>query len=418
MLAELALAGFATLSKAERDAYFDKPPQNTLRDCGSEPLAYGECRLPPGITVEQARAKLGSRQTVWWRDGDQFLVLARRDTDQAYLCCAARGRMDHIHGDLWVMRLRIADLDRATIDVSVRPLPDKPGEVYRGPEAPPPLTVVNNLRGHLTPEVIDSRYLDSPRAVLIYTPPDFDPAKKYPVVYMADGNMRLDTPGFIEPLILKGELPPMVLVEVWPGNSHRENEDRRSEEYLLGWPNGYSYFAKHEGFVLKEVMPLVERKYGASSDPKFRVVTGFSSGAAWAISMGLRHPDVFPTVIAQSLVWDGGKPAQGINFGRRQAGSIPILSSATGSGEFYRELNDNTITRFYLTAGTLESEFYRETLKFAQKAKAAGHDVQLETTVSGHTLTIWPPLLVHGLKWAFADAVGKPKSANSAAQAR
>ncbi len=407
MLAELILAGFASLSKAERDAYFDKPPQNTLRDCGSQPPAYGECRLPPGLTAEEAQARLGEKNTVWWRDGDQFVVIARRDTDQAYLCCAARGRMDHVAGDLWAMRLRIVDLDHATIDVSVRPLPDKPAEVYRGPEAPRPLTVLKNLRGHLTPEVVNSKYLDSPRAVLIYTPPNFDPAKRYPVVYMSDGHMRLNTPGFIEPLILKGELPPMVLVGIWPGNSHHENEDRRSEEYLLGWPNGHSYFAKHEGFVLKELMPLVERKYGASSDPQLRVVTGFSSGAAWAISMGLRHPDVFPTVIAQSLVWDGGRPAHN-SFG--SMGPIPAITSSTGSGEFYRELNDNNITRFYLTAGTLEPEFYRETLKFADKAKAAGHEVRLETTVSGHTLTIWPPLLVHGLKWALANPAAKTAS--------
>ncbi|HEY5337789.1 MAG TPA: alpha/beta hydrolase-fold protein, partial [Rhizomicrobium sp.] len=139
--------------------------------------------------------------------------------------------------------------------------------------------------------------------MLIYMPPDADPAKKYPVVYLADGNARLEFPGMIEPLILSGQLPPMILVALWPGNSHKANEDRRSEEYLTGWPEGTGYFLAHESFLLKEVMPYVEQSFGASSDPKDRIVSGFSSGAAWAISMGERHPDIFPTVIAQSLVW-------------------------------------------------------------------------------------------------------------------
>ena len=78
------------------------------------------------------------------------------------------------------MRLRIVDIDHATIDNSVRPLPDKPDEVYRGPDAPPSLPVAGNLYGHLYPHVFNSKYLDDPRAALIYVPPNADPAKNIP----------------------------------------------------------------------------------------------------------------------------------------------------------------------------------------------------------------------------------------------
>jgi enterochelin esterase-like enzyme len=362
MLGSLALAATLTMAKAERDAYFDKPPQNTLRDCGSAPPEIGECRLPPGLSGEDIEARLAAKDVVWWRERDQFVVIARRDTDQAFLCCAARGRMDHVAGDLWAMRLHIADLDHATIDISVRPGATAK-EVYRGPAAPPEPIEVKEIRGHLISHVFDSKFLEGQRGVLIYTPPGVDSAKKYPVVYLSDGNFWLDAAEYIEPLILKGELPPLILVGIWPGNSHREEEDLRSEEYLEGWPNGFGYFLKHESFLIKEVMPFVEQNCGASSDPKDRVVAGFSSGAAWAISEGLRHPDIFPNVIAQSLVWSGAE----------------------------KGLSDSKTTRFFLSAGTLEPEFYKETLKFADLARAAGHDVKLETTVSGHTLTIIRP---------------------------
>src|SRR5665213_1710643 len=80
MLSALALAAMVSLSKAERDAYYDKPPQNTLRDCGTEPQPYGECRLPPGLSAQDIETRLAGKNTAWWRDGDQFVIVARRDT--------------------------------------------------------------------------------------------------------------------------------------------------------------------------------------------------------------------------------------------------------------------------------------------------------------------------------------------------
>lgn len=404
MIEALALAVQLSLSKTERDATFDKPPWNTLHDCGSTAEPYGACRLPPGLSAKDVEARLAGRDTAWWRDGDQFVVVARRDTDQAYLCCAARGRLDRIAGELWALRLRIVDLDRAIIDVSVRPSVEKSFAVWRGPAAPPALETRKDLHGRLHAEVIESRYLDAPRAVLVYTPPGAGPGKTYPVVYMADGNFRTDAPGAIEPLIENGTLPPMILVAIWPGNSHKAGEDRRSEEYLLGWPQGMSYFLKHESFLIKELLPLVEKTYGASPDPKKRVVTGFSSGAAWAISMGLRHPEVFPTVVAQSLVWsDGGASSSWqLAMALQHPGSSAAITQAIGSGEFLKDLDKSTATRFWLSAGTLEPAFHEGTRRFADKARAAGHAVELETVVGGHSGSAWTPLLVHGLNWALA----------------
>ncbi|MEI9931609.1 MAG: alpha/beta hydrolase-fold protein [Rhizomicrobium sp.] len=380
MFGILALAGMVSLSRAEKDAYFEKPPQNTLHDCHSEPEPYGECRLPNGLTAKEIETRLAGKDTAWWRDGDQFVVIAKRNTDQAYLCCAARGRMDHVEGDDWALRLRIIDLDHATIDISVRPRGSTPDEIYRGPNAPAAFVRAPSLHGHFYPQAFESQNLDGARGISVYVPPGETPSHLLPVVYMADGNFRLTTPSVIEPLIESGKLPPMILVGIWSGNSHKADEDRRSEEYLLGWPNGYGYFLRHENFLLHELIPFVEKTYGASSDPKDRIITGFSSGAAWAVAMGIRHPNVFPTVIAQSMVWPGGySPASTWQF----------------------QDNDKGL-RFYLSAGTLEPEFYRGTLRFAEEARKESLDVQLETTVSGHTPTIWEPMLVHALQWAFA----------------
>ncbi len=397
MLSMVALAAMLTVSNAERDAYYDKPPQNTLHDCGSEPQPYGECRLPPGLSAQDIETRLAGKNTAWWRDGDQFVVVARRDTDQAFLCCAARGRMDHIEGDLWAMRLRIVDLDHATIDIGVQPQPDVPREVYRGPQAPAAAPPAKILQGRIHFMTLNSKFLEESRAIAIYTPPNLDPMKKYPALYMSDGDMQSGYPNMIEPLILSGALPPFILVEIWAAGS----DLGRSQEYLLGWPNAGSDFLKHESFVLKEVIPYVEQNFPASSDPKDRIVTGLSSGAAWASAIGLRHPDIFPTVIGQSLVWGADSSHTGDLGMALRNPSQSSFTQSTGSGDLLRDLQNNTITRFYLSAGTLEPKFYEATLRFAAAARSAGHDVQLETTVSGHSFAIWPPLLVHALQWFF-----------------
>lgn len=375
MLMEMMLAGMVSLSHAEREADFGGP-HRTLRDCSSEPLTAGACRMPMALAPADVETRLAGKDTAWWRDGDQFTVVAKRDTDQAYLCCSVRAAMDQVSGDLWGLRVRVADLDKATIDVLVEPGGETVG-AYRGPLAPAKMELASALKGQLLQMVLKSDYLDAPRNLTIYLPPGHDPKKSYPVVYTSDGADRQDDAKFIEPLILKGEIPPLIMVMIWQGGV--PGIDLRSEEYLLGWRGGGLAFRKAESFLVNEVLPEMEKTYGASSDPRQRLITGFSSGASWAATMGLRHPGVFPNVAAQSMVWSQ-EPEQ--------------ADVANGA-------------RFYLSAGTLEPTFLNVTNKFADHARASGHDVTMVTTVSGHTQTIWRPLLVDAIKWAFGNGAAK-----------
>jgi enterochelin esterase-like enzyme len=405
MFGMLALAAMVSLSQAEKDTDFDKPPMNTLHDCTATPEPFGECRLPAGLTAQEIQTRLAGKRTAWWREGDQYIVVAKRDTDQAYLCCSARGRLDHIADDLWALRLRIVDLDRALINVIVEPEEDNPYDVYRGPLAPPAPVVADKLQGRVYILDVKSAYLAAPRRMLVYTPLGFDPAKKYPVVYMADGQLRGDTPGFIEPLILKGELPPMVLVATWFGMPPDGTDVLRSKEYLMDWPDGTDDFINHEDFLLKEVMPYVEKNFGASNDPKQRIITGYSSGAAWAVTMGLLHPDIFPNVIAQSMVWTGPMEQRGSAMSASMgADSVSFAPSERPTDIYARYLQNSTATRFYLSAGTLEPVFYAVTTHFADEARAAGHQVQFEKSISGHTQVAWKAILVNGLKWMFGQS--------------
>ena len=50
--------------------------------------------------------------------------------------------------------------------------------------------------------------------------------------------------------------------------------------------------------VLKELLPYLEKEYGAASDRKQRTIMGFSMGAAGSLYWGAKHLDLFSTAVA------------------------------------------------------------------------------------------------------------------------
>lgn len=58
---------------------------------------------------------------------------------------------------------------------------------------------------------------------------------------------------------------------------------------------------RYDAYIIEEFVPFVKH-YSGNFDPM--IATGCSLGAFHAVNMGLRHPDVFDTVIALSGVYD------------------------------------------------------------------------------------------------------------------
>lgn len=369
MIGAILAAALVNLTPYQRQQWFESADHPAMRPCRGE-MAWGACQLPAGVTAAEADALLAGKATAWRRDGDQLVVVGRRHTDQAYVCCAPRGKMERLAPDLWAIRARIVDFDQGLVEAQVLPQAELDSHLYRGPDAPAKPVAAKTLQGRISEAAIRSRFLGESRRLTIYTPPGFDPAKRYPVVYMADGVFRRDDPKIIEPMILAGQIPPIVMVGVWPGIDPKDTL-LRSKEYLLGWPDGTSRFAKSEAFLLNEVIPLAEARYGASDKPGERLITGYSSGASWAVSMGARNPRVFGQAAAFSLGWAGAE--KGVDTPGR--------------------------ARLFLSAGSLEPTYYKATLALAAKAQKSGDEVVLRRLVSGHDENAWQPMLAEALKW-------------------
>jgi enterochelin esterase-like enzyme len=371
---------FATLLGS---ASAQQAPQFHLADCAAAKPTDSACRVVRAPDVTEVLNRLGGKDTVWWRHDDQLTVAARRTGENVQICCAFEEPMDRIPGtDLWTLTVRSSHLDGAIVDIMVYASIDwgsrnvRMSGVWRGPTAPPAPPTAMLLSGEIESIEIDSPNLGEKRKVDVYLPAAHAPNNSYPVIYMTDGRDVHHYASMLEPLITAKKVPPIILVGLHSGQGNPvpgNKIDRRNADYLLGTSIGDTFFIKHEAFLLQEVIPQAEHRFGASSNPAERVLMGQSSGASWALETGLRNPKLFARAIGFSLC------AVDRDGHRRWGPDKPKL---------------------FLTGGLFE-DCGTNAAKAAQAAKAAGEDVVFETHASGHSSLMWDVQFVDALSWAY-----------------
>ena len=156
------------------------------------------------------------------------------------------------------------------------------------------------------------------RPLQIYLPYGYSKDGAYPVVYMHDGqNLFLDSTSYagewgadevMDSLIAAGAMPHTIIVGVY-------NSPRRAEEYvpyndetilqmmhMESWDGSlHMLFAD---FLVYDLMPYIESKYGGIPVKSERALIGSSLGGIQALWMGLNYPEHFSLIGAMSpSVW-------------------------------------------------------------------------------------------------------------------
>jgi enterochelin esterase-like enzyme len=200
---------------------------------------------------------------------------------------------------------------------------------------------------------------DGGRQVTVYVPADRPEA----VVFASDGELISQWGGDLE----AADAPSTVIVGV-----HRlADETLRLHEYSPGFDP--ERFSAHERFFGEDVGQWARSRFGVALPAERTAVCGVSAGGELALAMGLRHPDVYGTVLCAS---PGG--------GYRPPAAIP-----------------SSFPRTYLVAGTLEPFFLQNATRWADALRDAGADVVLNERVGSHGDAFWReefPLMV---AWAF-----------------
>lgn len=128
------------------------------------------------------------------------------------------------------------------------------------------------------------------RNLYVYTPPNYDPKKQYPVLYLMGGSGEVNEAWWLsynvnfimDNLLAEKKAVPMLIVLVNNQMVHRSTPNHTAVSFPL-----------LEEEYLKCVIPFVEEKYNVIKNKHGRAICGLSMGGRHTQYVGLRNIDVF-----------------------------------------------------------------------------------------------------------------------------
>jgi len=182
-------------------------------------------------------------------------------------------------------------------------------------------------------ENFPSRYVDA-RNISVWLPDGYDPRKKYPVLYMHDGQMLFDSTtnwnkqewGIDEVaglLIKEKKIRPFIVVGAWNAGKMRHSDYfpqkpfeglsklQQDSIYLAVRANSNSVFSANVNsdgylkFLVTELKPFIDSTYATRSDRKNTFIAGSSMGGLISMYAICEYPAVFGGAACLSTHWPG-----------------------------------------------------------------------------------------------------------------
>jgi len=237
---------------------------------------------------------------------------------------------------------------------------------------------------------VESPQLNNRRALRIYLPPSYDenPAKRYPVLYMHDGQNLFDarTAAFgmewrvdetINSLVAMGKMDEVIVVGI-------DSTPDRIPEYTPCCDPKYGggKLDRYERFVVDTVKPLVDGRYRTLAGKDGSAIMGSSLGGLASVQIAQHYPDLFSRAgsLSGAFWWNG----------RMAIDKLPPQRQAL---------------RFYLDAGTRDDGM-DDTLAMRDALLARGYrenaDLMFFKAEGGrHNEASWAARLDQPLMWFF-----------------
>jgi len=181
-------------------------------------------------------------------------------------------------------------------------------------------TTICMSHGRLLPEQkIESRYLGAGRNIRVYLPPSYDaaPRRRYPVLYLHDGQNVFSTAGTnccfgwgsweldrtADRLIAEGRMREIIMVAVDNGRSRYA--EYRGVVYPVGGSAARtrrdagtnaadnSKFTAYARFLTKELKPKIDREYRTLKSAANTAVMGSSMGGIGSLALAWEYPRTF-----------------------------------------------------------------------------------------------------------------------------
>lgn len=250
-----------------------------------------------------------------------------------------------------------------------------------------------------------SRIFRNSRFLRIWLPPGYEDianeSRHYPVFYMNDGQnlfeamtsfngVEWQVDETAERLIREEVVPPMIIVGIDNTGKDRVREymPHRSIHTMMMRAQGRHY----PDFLMKEVMPFVERNYRVATAPEDTGLGGASLGALIALHTVIARPGVFGRLLLESpSLWASGR--QAIKDSRAVRIWPERIFLATGTAEAGSAERSRTVV-----------DDVRELSAIFRRAVLSEKRLRLVIREgAGHTESAWAERFPEGLRFLFGQ---------------
>ena len=231
----------------------------------------------------------------------------------------------------------------------------------------------DRLKGELSEnKIISSAILGYDLQYRVYSPPNYTQASNLPVIYLTDGQWYIDSgemPQLLDDLISTNKMKPVIAVFVDNRDPKNLSNNRRNSQFLGN--------DKYVEFYKKELLPIIESSYKASTKQIDRAIMGLSFGGLNATFFGAKASDTFHMLGIQS----------------------PALHPVANIYDLYKDQPKLPLKIFLSTGSSNDTEVHARKLKKTLESK--GYHLKYIEVDEGHNWRNWKPLLEDTLVYFF-----------------
>jgi len=288
------LAASASLVAQQANVNLDWNPQKNTQNL----TPYGASVISPEVRDDRTitfRLKAPDARSVALTGGPILLALGK-GTTPVPLEKGADGvwtlTVGPVKPNMYVYRLVVDGVPVPDPNNTITGVSDQPGysTVVVHADGPGYYDARNVPHGAVTRLVYHSTVLGGEREMYVYTPPNYDRSRRYPVLYLLGGSGELASnwniegrAGFIaDNLMADGKIVPMIIA--MPNNQVVHRSDPKHTELT---------FPLFEKELRQHIIPVVEKSYSVRADRHGRAIAGLSMGGRHAQLVGFKALDLF-----------------------------------------------------------------------------------------------------------------------------
>ncbi len=217
----------------------------------------------------------------------------------------------------------------------------------------------NNIQhGNLDSITYSSKTVGVNRKAMVYTPPNFDSTKSYPVLYLLHGiggdehawieNGKLNS--ILDNLYAEGKIEPMIVV--LPNGRAMKNDRAEGDIFSKKRIEAFSTFERD---LISDRIPYIEKEYPVSKYRDQRALAGLSMGGGQSLNFGLNNLDLFSYVGGFSSA-PNTKPAKELISDPKEVNEkLNLLYIACGDADDLLQISEQTHN--YLEANNIAHQY-------------------------------------------------------------